>query len=337
MASAMAAGPAAAAPSFQYFSLAPQLRVMHLADSTPPPAAEVPAPVSAVLSASASSMTLATIPTTTVSQSVTLTNTGVNGSLTLNGVSLSGAAADKFTVAGTCSAGAVLPANGGTCSATVTFTPGAGAGVAGQNATLTVTHSGTNGAQAIALTGDSSYAPAVPAYPSGAIASISGYTATWGASAGYGGVSVGTTFRKAGKFIVAFTGTPANLSALEYNVQDPVGGYYAVSMATGTVVKSGAQMTGGSANGTKFTRPTLVSGDRIVMLADFDSKSVYWYRCSMSTCDSTPFHTASNVTTSGTMRLYLWKPNSGAVSVTYASAGITPMPVSTGFHNGLPQ
>ncbi|MGO8790036.1 MAG: beta strand repeat-containing protein [Terriglobia bacterium] len=80
------------------------------------------------------------------SQSLTLTNTG-NTSLTLTGITLTGANAGDFTQTNTC--GSAEVANG-TCTISVTFTPAASGN---RSASLTIADNATGSPQSIPLTG----------------------------------------------------------------------------------------------------------------------------------------------------------------------------------------
>jgi hypothetical protein len=279
------------------------------------------------LTASVNNLSFAALPTLTQTKQITLTNTSAT-SATVSSLALTGTAAGKYTASGCLTA---VPA-GGTCTVDVTFAPGTDA-AAGQAATLTITHSAMNGPQTVTLSGSSTYSAAGPTFPSGAsLATFSGQTVSWNAGASYGGFTVGNSFRSSGKFTLGYTSTAASLAALQYAIQDTSGGYYALDWASGTVVKAGT-FTGGAANGTAFTRPTLANGDTITAAVDFGTRSITWRKCNASNACTT-LHSASGLTTS-TMRLYIWKGAAGAASVTIQSSGVAAGSLG-GYHNGYP-
>jgi hypothetical protein len=100
-------------------------------------------------------------------QSITVSNDG-NAALQLTAFSITGTHAGDYTRGGTCST-AVPLAIGATCSVSVTFSPSA---LGSRNATLTITHDGSNpseGVIALSGTGVPIPAPAVSLAPSGGL------------------------------------------------------------------------------------------------------------------------------------------------------------------------
>jgi hypothetical protein len=89
--------------------------------------------------------------TTSLAQTLTVTNVPGNGTLTINSVTITGANLADFAItsATTCVANTVIAA-GGTCTIAVTFTPTL---VATENATLTINGSSSNSPQSVTLTG----------------------------------------------------------------------------------------------------------------------------------------------------------------------------------------
>jgi hypothetical protein len=102
----------------------------------------------ATLAVSTSSLQFAAqnVNTTSAAQAVQLTNTG-GSSLQVTGVSLSGANSSDFTHSFTAP---VTVASGASTPVTITFTPTA---TGTRSAQLTITHTGTNAAQTVSLTG----------------------------------------------------------------------------------------------------------------------------------------------------------------------------------------
>lgn len=146
---------------------------------------------------------------------------------------------------------------------------------------------------------------------------------------------MGSSWRTSGKYIVAFGGAAADLNALEFNVQETGGGFYGLSMPSHSLVKGGSAMTGGSPNGSSFVRPSLIAGDSIVIAVDFDNRSARWFRCGATGVCQT-LHFAAGLT-SNAMRVYAWKPGSGAVTVSVISNGVQMSSPPAGYHNGMPQ
>lgn len=296
------------------------------------------------LGVASSALSFAALPTVASdTRTVVLTNSGP-APLTITSRTLTGAAAARYTLGTGCAVGTVLASGGGTCTLAVTFTAVGGDASAAQQATLTIGHGGRNAAQTIALTGNASFTPATPMGASGATPPVfSGNTVTWASSgASHGGFTVGTSMRNAGRFAMTFQGTAASLNALEYNIQTTVGGtYYGPSFITGRIVRSGGDLLSGSANGATFSRPTLANNDRILITLDYANRNVAWYHCPASTgvCNAAPFHSVTGIIAAGaTMRVYSYKTQTGAVSVTLGTSNITGMPAAAAtFHNGVPQ
>ena len=112
-----------------------------------------PAPV---VSLSASTLTFASqvLNTTSGSQTVTLTNTG-NAVLNLTSIGVTGANSGDYGQTNTC--GSSVPANNGSCTISVTFTPTA---TGTRTAAVTITDNATGSPQAINLTGTGTPVPA---------------------------------------------------------------------------------------------------------------------------------------------------------------------------------
>ncbi len=284
-------------------------------------------------SLSSSSASLATYPTLQALTMFSVTNTSTEAIAPT--VALSGSFASKFSLSG-CDGAALAP--GESCAVQVRFAPGSGAANPSQDATVTVAAAGAD-SKTFSLMGSSAYPPAYPTYASGTLLpTISGNTVTWPGTAGYGGFTVGATMRAAGQFAVAYEGSPASLNALEFNVQDTGGGFYGVAMPTKKVVSAAgtALFSGSSAAGTSVPVPTFQTGDRVVMTANFSSRTVSWYRCSASACTEPAFHTSTFGGT-GAMRIYNWKPNTAAVSLNVVTTGIVGLPAAAASHHaGLP-
>jgi MYXO-CTERM domain-containing protein len=85
----------------------------------------------------------------------TLTNTG-NAALNIGNISIGGAAAGDFALAGGSCANGVAVAAGASCTVQASFTPTAAGARA---ATLTITHNATGGSSAVALSGTGNSAP----------------------------------------------------------------------------------------------------------------------------------------------------------------------------------
>ena len=86
---------------------------------------------------------------------VILTNSG-GATVTISNIAINGANASDFSLSGngtTCTTTSPVPANGGTCAISVTFTPSAGGA---RTATLTVTDTASNSPQSASLTGTGS-------------------------------------------------------------------------------------------------------------------------------------------------------------------------------------
>ncbi|MCX8004720.1 MAG: choice-of-anchor D domain-containing protein [Burkholderiaceae bacterium] len=113
------------------------------------------APASASVAPAALAFTQ-TVNTTSAAQTVTLTNSG-GMPLALTGVTLGGANAAEFALAGgtTCAAGASL-AGGASCVVRVTFTPAA---TGARSATLSIAHGAAGSPATVALNGTGTAAP----------------------------------------------------------------------------------------------------------------------------------------------------------------------------------
>jgi hypothetical protein len=97
-----------------------------------------------------------TLGTTSVAQTVTVSNPGT-AVLTLSALTFSGGASAEFARAGTCQAGSNIAA-GASCTLQITFTPA----VAGaRSAALTISHNASGGASTVQLAGTGALAPAV--------------------------------------------------------------------------------------------------------------------------------------------------------------------------------
>lgn len=288
------------------------------------------------ISASTSASVFAADPTLSQSQTVTLTNDG-GAPVDITDFAITGAYSDRYAVSG-CDATLV---GGATCDLTITFTPGPLDGLAGQDASLAIAHTGANASVTIALSGSSAYTPAVPSGPSGATPpSISGDLVSWGSSASYGGFTVGRRYFGEGRFVVSFTGSAWSLSQLEYNFQTPTPGtYYGVSFRTGRVVRGGSDIVNGAGNGATFSRPQLANNDRILVAMDATTRDVAWYHCTATTCAPSPFHAVTNLVPSNRpLRVYSYKTGSGGPAVRVETTNIVGLPAAlTGWHNGTPE
>lgn len=280
------------------------------------------------LSLSTASLNLKTVPTVNSTQRVTLTNSGAIGNLTLNELAFAGSYVSKFAMGAGCTQGQVLAPNE-SCDVEVTFTPGVGAG-ASTPGTLRVGHSASASVSEVALAADSTYTPANFVSGQG---TLSGNTLSFTTSE-TGGRSVGIS-RSKGKFTLAYAGTPASLNQLQFMVNFLGGGFYGLDFVNGQVATSGGtNVVTGSNNGANFGKPSLNSGDRVLMQLDFDNNTANWYLCSATSCGATPLHTMKSKVA---LQPYVYKyVTNNSASVTVHTSNVAGSPNPSTFHNGLP-
>jgi alpha-tubulin suppressor-like RCC1 family protein len=171
--------------------------------------------------------------TQSAAQTVTVTNSG-GGTLSFNGITISGANASDYALNDGCSAQPVAPSSA--CTLSVTFAPGA---IGASSATLTIKDNDPTGTQSVALSGIGTY-------------SWSGVQSANGASTFRAGSKVGLQFQLTG----ASAGTTtATASAFETLVTNGTPGTYTAT--TGSPPNTGNSFSYSShSNGYTYTWST---------------------------------------------------------------------------------